>query len=64
MKIISFILIVVLIIIGSSNSMNQENNIKHDIIDENSFKQDLQESVLEFVGDLGLDPDSVYIPFK
>jgi hypothetical protein len=34
------------------------------IVDEDFFKHELQQSVLEFIGDLGLDPDSCYVPFK
>jgi hypothetical protein len=32
--------------------------------DMNFFENELRESVLEFIGDLGLDPDSCYVPFR
>ncbi len=41
-----------------------EPTVQASIIDENFLKKELQESVLEFVNDLGQDPDSVYIPFR
>jgi len=34
------------------------------IIDEDFFKQELQNSVMEFITDTGMNPDSCYIPFK
>lgn len=34
------------------------------VIDEDFFKKELQQSVLEFCEDLGVDPDSVYMPFR
>jgi len=43
---------------------NYISNNQTSIIDEDFFKQELQNSVLEFINELGLDPDSCYIPFK
>ena len=32
--------------------------------DEDFFKTELQNAVLEFCEDAGIDPDSVYMPFR
>ena len=32
--------------------------------DSERFKQDMQESVLEFIDDIKANPDTCYIPFK
>jgi hypothetical protein len=33
-------------------------------VDSEKFKEDLQKSVLEFIGDMKANPDTCYIPFK
>jgi hypothetical protein len=32
--------------------------------DSEKFKEDMRESVLEFIGDLKINPDTCYVPFK
>lgn len=35
-----------------------------DVLDPDFFKRELQESVLEFIEDIGADPDTCYVPFR
>ena len=48
----------------SSNNDNNNSKYKQSITDPNFFKHELQESVMEFITDTGMNPDSSYIPFK
>lgn len=67
MKILALLSIIVLTTMTSSQPVSVQNstiNLNQSIIDENFFKRELQNSVLEFCEDLGVDPDSVYIPFR
>ena len=57
----TFIISVIFVIMTSSESRN---NTSTQIIDKNFFKNELQQSVLEFCEDLNIDPDSVYVPFR
>ena len=50
---------------NSSKSEIQVDTTKSNInIDEDFFKRELQQSVLEFCEDMGISPDSVYMPFR
>ena len=60
MKTIAIISILALSLIGATPDSTQTTSV----IDEDFFKRELQESVLEFVEDMGMDADSVYIPFR
>jgi hypothetical protein len=35
-----------------------------DIVDEDFLKREIQNEVLSFVEEMGLDPDTCYIPFQ
>ena len=59
MKTIAIISILALSLIGSEPKTS-----KSQVVDEDLFKRELQEAVLEFCDDLGVDPDSVYVPFR
>ena len=59
MKAIVIITILALSLIGIEPKTQ-----KSTIVDEDLFKRELQESVLEFCEDAGIDPDSVYMPFR
>lgn len=64
MKII--ILIILLTLTLSDNTETKSIEIKQDsiTIDKNFFKHELQNSILEFANDTGINPDSIYMPFK
>lgn len=61
-----------LTILITMNSIHLNDSIKADsikpitkpVLDEDFFRNELQESVLEFAKDAGVHPDSVYMPFK
>jgi len=60
MKILAIALIIALASMTSSQPVEKQTSV----IDEDFFKKELQQSVLEFCEDLGVDPDSVYMPFR
>jgi len=60
MKIFAIATILTLSFIGATPDTSQTTSI----IDEDFFKKELQQSVLEFCDDAGIDPDSVYMPFR
>ena len=64
MKTIAAIIIFASASIASGDSIPEINTNPTSIIDENLFKNELQQSVLEFCEDLGIDPDTVYMPFR
>jgi len=57
-------LVIALIIALTSMTSSQPVEKQSSVIDEDFFKKELQQSVLEFCEDLGVDPDSVYMPFR
>lgn len=59
-----FAVIFISIAADKPTTIIKQDTITSNVLDEDFFKRELQESVLEFVNDLGLDPDSCYIPFK
>lgn len=64
MKTIAYIIIFALASIGSGDSTTVVEPHKTTVIDEDFLKRELQQSVLEFCWDAGIDPDSVYMPFR
>jgi hypothetical protein len=64
MKVILVLLFIALSINAADVVKPVQEPIKSSVLDENFFKRELQESVLEFVNDMGMDPDSAYIPFR
>jgi hypothetical protein len=68
-------IILLTVLLGLSMSLAQMDKVDEPVIeepivvenidiDEDMFKRELQNAVLEFVDDLGMDPDSVYIPYR
>jgi hypothetical protein len=60
------LIIFILFISASSDSCDSISNatVNMEMNDPNFFKKELQESVMEFINDTGMNPDSSYIPFK
>jgi|JFJP01.1.fsa_nt_gi hypothetical protein len=63
MKNLILAILFALILIGSTNNVNCNNNT---FVDNDSLqlRNDINESILEFISESGLNPDSSYIPFK
>lgn len=64
MKTIILFTIIALTSMTSSKKLNIDTEQKISVTDENFFKQELQNSVMEFCEDMEIDPDSVYMPFR
>ena len=65
MKTLVIATITALLTMSSSEPVAEQDTIQNQsILDENFFKQELQQSILEFCRDAGIDPDSVYMPFR
>jgi len=64
MKIILLFMLMTLTMSTSNITRPVQEPTQSSVVDPDFFKRELQESVLEFVNDLGLDPDTVYIPFR
>ena len=65
MKTIAIATIIALASMTSSEPVTKQDTVQNQsVIDEDFFKKELQQSVLEFCEDLGVDPDSVYMPFR
>lgn len=54
-------MLVILLFISSYNDNKTKKISGNDIIDEDFFKNELNNSILEFTNDLGLSEDSVYL---
>jgi hypothetical protein len=64
MKIIALITLFALPLMSSSDSTTITTSHQSTVVDEDFLKKELQQSVLEFCDDMGIDPDTVYLPFR
>lgn len=67
MKILAILAVISLTTMTSSKPVTEQDSTeiqRIEIIDENFLKKELQQSVLDFCEDIGVDPDSVYMPFR
>jgi len=55
---------IILLLFFIENSVHPIEKNKNEMFDENLFKNEIQNTVLEFIDDLDLNPDSCYMPFK
>ena len=66
MKTIAIFIIIALTAMTSSKKLNTDTEQASElsVVDKDFFKQELQNSIMEFCEDTGTDPDSVYMPFR
>jgi hypothetical protein len=67
MKTLTLIAVIVLTAMTSSKSITENHcTTPHNLspTHEDFLRHELQQSVLEFCEDMGIDPDSVYMPFR
>lgn len=64
MKNLILAILIIFLTTSDTDSNNYNSKYLQSITDPNFFKLELQESVMEFINDTGMNPDSSYIPFK
>lgn len=58
------ILVLFTLVFGLSMNNQKATQTQQDVLDPDFLKNELRASVMEFIEDIGADPDTCYIPFS